>query len=366
MVRELREEQNMKRAILITACVLLAPALALATGFTANLSGDGGSGVAVITITGNTISYNILVSGLSSPDAAELSDGSTTIDLAPTFSGGSAIGSVSNAAASDVEADPGSWTVTVGNGSASVSGQLLGTSGEDAGTLAFEMDSYEAQEGAGAVGVKVSRTGNTVGQVSVSYRTVDGSAVAGVDYTATSGTMTWANGSGGAKTITVPILANSVPDAARDFTVELFGPGGGAVLGSPDSTEVSIADDDSPTDPCVADGTTACLSDDRFQVVIDWAAADGRSGQAGKVDLTDDGAWFWFFNQSNPEMFVKVLDACTPSLGNRYWVFAAGLTDVEVTITVTDTETGLVRTYESAQGNAFDALQDTSAFASCP
>ena len=357
----------MKRAIITAVCLLLAPAVALAAGSTANLSGDSGSGVAVITITGDTISYNILVSGLSSPDSASLSDGETTVDLAPTFAAGSAVGSVVDAtAAADIEADPTAWTVTVGDGSSTLSGTLFGTGGEDAGTIALEMDSYDVQEGAGAATLRVGRMGNTTGQVSVSYRTVDGTAVAGIDYTAASGVLTWATGAGGYKTLTVPILANDVVDPERDFTVELFGVGGGAVLGSLDSAEVSIADDDNPTDPCVAGDTTACLSDARFQVAIDWATSDGRSGQAEKVDLTDDGAWFWFFNQTNPEMFVKVLDACTEGLGNRYWVFAAGLTNVEVTITVTDTGTGLVKVYENAQGTAFQALQDTSAFASCP
>lgn len=130
MVAELREEQNMKRAILTAVCVLLAPALALAAGYTANLSGDAGTGVAVISVSGSSISYNILVSGLGSPDRASLSDGAMTVDLNPSFTNGAAAGSVSNAdAAAAIDSDPSAWTVTVGNGSASLTGALMGGGG---------------------------------------------------------------------------------------------------------------------------------------------------------------------------------------------------------------------------------------------
>lgn len=118
----------MKRAILTALCMLLAPALALAAGFTANLTGEAGSGLAVITIDGTTIEYNILVSGLSNPSTATLSDGVTTVDLAPAFVGGSAFGSVTSEDAPDVAADPAAWTVTVGNGSSTLSGALAGAS----------------------------------------------------------------------------------------------------------------------------------------------------------------------------------------------------------------------------------------------
>jgi len=46
-------------------------------------------------------------------------------------------------------------------------------------------------------------------------------------------------------------------------------------------------------------------------------------------------------------------------------VFAAGLTDVEVTLTVTDTVSGQVRKYRSTLGKPFLPVQDTAAFATC-
>ena len=50
---------------------------------------------------------------------------------------------------------------------------------------------------------------------------------------------------------------------------------------------------------------------------------------------------------------------------SRYWVFAGGLTNVNVVTTVTDSQTGAVRTYVNNQGIPFQPVQDTSAFP-CP
>ena len=62
-------------------------------------------------------------------------------------------------------------------------------------------------------------------------------------------------------------------------------------------------------------------------------------------------------------MIAKVLDGC--SINSNFWVFAAGLTNVNVTMVVEDTATGSAKTYMNPQGQAYQPLQDTSAF-SCP
>jgi hypothetical protein len=90
-------------------------------------------------------------------------------------------------------------------------------------------------------------------------------------------------------------------------------------------------------------------------------AATTGNGQA--VSLTGDTGYFWFFSTSNVEMVVKVVSGCT--FNSRYWVFAGGLTNVNVVMTVTDTQTGAVKTYVNPQGTAFQPIQDTNAFV-CP
>jgi hypothetical protein len=84
------------------------------------------------------------------------------------------------------------------------------------------------------------------------------------------------------------------------------------------------------------------------------------------VPQTSDTGVFWFFSANNIEVIIKVVNACTFTGGPRYWVFAGGLTNVHVVLTVTDTQTEAVRTYTNPQNTAFAPIQDTNAFATCP
>jgi hypothetical protein len=116
--------------------------------------------------------------------------------------------------------------------------------------------------------------------------------------------------------------------------------------------------------PCTANATTLCLNNSRFSVRTQWATPDGRSGAGQAVALTGDTGYFWFFSSNNVEMVVKALNGC--SFNTRYWVFAGGLTNVNVVMTVTDTQTAAIRTYTNPQAAPFQPIQDTNAFASCP
>jgi hypothetical protein len=114
----------------------------------------------------------------------------------------------------------------------------------------------------------------------------------------------------------------------------------------------------------VADDDTLCLTADRFAVTVEWRTANDE-GIGHAVELTDDTGYFWFFNAANVEVVVKVLDAC-PTVFESFWVFAAGLTDVEVDLRVTDTQADETVTYFNDLKQRFEPIQDTTAFATCP
>ncbi len=117
------------------------------------------------------------------------------------------------------------------------------------------------------------------------------------------------------------------------------------------------------TGQCISGGPALCLNDSRFQVQVTWTTATGNgSGQA--VQLTDESGFFTFFDPSNVELTVKLLNGC--NLGGHYWVFMSGLTNVGVKVTVTDTKTGAVKTYNNPVNRTFVPVLDTSAFAACP
>ncbi len=113
---------------------------------------------------------------------------------------------------------------------------------------------------------------------------------------------------------------------------------------------------------CTPTTTTMCLND-RFAVSATWRTTSA-TGNGTAVKLTSDTGYFWFFGASNVEVVIKVLNACT--LNSKYWVFAGGLTDVNVVLTVRDTKTGTTRTYTNPLGVAFQPIQDTSALGVCP
>lgn len=112
------------------------------------------------------------------------------------------------------------------------------------------------------------------------------------------------------------------------------------------------------------EGSTLKLRAERFEVTVSFETAQGASGSGQAVPLTDDSGTFWFFNPANVELVIKVLNGCP--VNGHYWVFAAGLTNVEVLITVTDTTSDQLRTYLSPLGQAFQPVQDTGGFATCP
>jgi hypothetical protein len=83
------------------------------------------------------------------------------------------------------------------------------------------------------------------------------------------------------------------------------------------------------------------------------------------LPFNGESGTFWFFDPNNLELSVKVLDACGTSF-DSFWVFAAGLTNVEVELIVTDTESGQVRVYGNDLGQDFAPILDTAAFYTCP
>ncbi|MEM7353407.1 MAG: hypothetical protein AAF657_21605 [Acidobacteriota bacterium] len=120
-----------------------------------------------------------------------------------------------------------------------------------------------------------------------------------------------------------------------------------------------------PIGACQPRHDTLCLTGGRFKVRAFWYTESGDTGEAIAVSQTPDTGLFWFFNDRNLELMVKVLDACD-TVFNSFWVFAGGLTDVGVSLVVTDTETGEQAFYENLPGERFATVTDTAAFRTCP
>jgi len=116
--------------------------------------------------------------------------------------------------------------------------------------------------------------------------------------------------------------------------------------------------------PCEADATSLCLGEGgRFRARAFYRTAIGLEGVARAVPITSDSGGFWFFSDGNLELLVKVLDGC--GVNGSFWVYAAGLTDVEVDLIVTDSWTGTVEVYRNPLGGAYVPVQRVADFATC-
>ncbi|MDQ8209517.1 immunoglobulin domain-containing protein [Coraliomargarita sp. SDUM461003] len=119
--------------------------------------------------------------------------------------------------------------------------------------VAFEGDSTPAAltwsasaptvtENAGSITLSVVRTGPLSGAASVQFSTTNGSAGAG-DFSASSGTLNWADGIGGAQTLVIPITQDALSEGYESFNISLSNPVGDPIAGSA-SIAVTIIDDE--------------------------------------------------------------------------------------------------------------------------
>ncbi len=122
------------------------------------------------------------------------------------------------------------------------------------------------------------------------------------------------------------------------------------------------------TDPCVPNETTLCLDDQagdrRFKVQMRFdnnnAAGFGKAIPLNSLGVSQGGL-FYISQRTNPELLIKVINACVAPF-NRFWVFYAATTNQGLTTTVTDTRTGRTWIRTNPRGTVAPPVQDTQAF----
>ncbi len=100
----------------------------------------------------------------------------------------------------------------------------------------------EVDEQAGSAIVTLRRSFGSSGIAKVNYATANGTATAGADYYATSGTVVWADGDAADKQIMIPIRPDAVNEGTENFTLTLSSATGGVLVGSQAIATVSIHD----------------------------------------------------------------------------------------------------------------------------
>lgn len=176
----------------------------------------------------------------------------------------------------------GAWQVEVTyTGSLTNSSQdygLIISGAGTAGALAFTPDSYSVDEDAGSVTVTVERIAGTSGAVSVDYATADGTALAGSDYVATTGTLSWADGEGGSKSFNVSITNDGVSETFEEnFSAVLSNAVGTGISGN-SSAAITIVDDEPLMGVISPNGGESLSGGSAFNIT--WV-----SGQGGNVSI---------------------------------------------------------------------------------
>lgn len=165
------------------------------------------------------------------------------------------------------DAGAGGWNQYYGYGKLMASSAVQNAAG---GALQFTSAAYSVAENGGTVTITARRTGGSYGAVSVSYATANGTATAGSDYTAKSGTLAWADGDTADKTFPVTILNDTAYEAGETFTVALSSPSG-ATLGTPATTTVTITNADPVPKPVLLAPDLST----RGRGVVRWSSSSG-------------------------------------------------------------------------------------------
>jgi pseudomonalisin len=157
----------------------------------------------------------------------------------------------------------------------------------------------------------------------------------------------------------VPGVAGYAAGPGYDEVTGLGTPDGAALVNGWPALKPGVYCTPGPAILCIDDQP----GDGRFSITATYVAGS-QAGNAAAIPLASagvaQGGLFWFFAAANPELLIKVLDAC--QLNQKFWLFYAAGTNVGFTITVTDTKTGRSKQYTNQQNTAAPPIQDTAAF----
>ena len=196
------------------------------------------------------------------------------------------------------------------------------------GTLSLSGASYAVAQNTGSLVITVNRIAGSTGAIGISYTTTDGTAAAGPDYTAATGTLQWADGDAAAKTFSVAISHAFTFSGSKTFMVALSMPTGGATIGTPSSATATINGSSSASSPgvialsasaySVAQGSGTLVATvnrtggSTGAVSVGYATSDGTA-IAGTNYTAASGILRWSAGSTSAKVF-SITIAATPAL----------------------------------------------------
>jgi len=165
----------------------------------------------------------------------------------------------------------------------------------------------------------------------VDWQTVDGSATAGEDYTAASGTLSFSAGQMTA-TLTVQVVGDADLESDETFYIDLSN-ALGALIADAQSVGTILNDDVAPIDMVIDDGMTeegnsglsvvflpvALLSSNQGTVTVDWSTADGTA-LAGEDYVAASGTLVFAPGESVKAIAVEVYGDMVEEMDEAFYV----------------------------------------------
>jgi chitinase len=195
--------------------------------------------------------------------------------------------------------------------------QGVGTIYDNDGPPSVVVTDVSGLEASGSLTFDVLLTSATVGTVTVDYTTADGTALAGSDFTAKSGTLTFAPGET-SKPVPVTIIDDNLAEDDETFTLNLSNATGGIAIADPQGVGTIVNDD---LDPTVSVGNASVVEGDLGTTTLSLPVTlSGPSGREVDVDYATSNG--------------------TATAGTDYTatsgtlVFAAGETSKQIDVTV--------------------------------
>ena len=293
------------------------------------ISGNNAEGVGIFPGNNNTLQGNTI--GLSAAGGA-LTNSTWAITLI-NGSAGNVVGGTSAGQANTIYSGHPSGTIFNGGGNTVSTNQIVSSqTTSNAGSFAFSASSYSTGENAGTITITVTRTANTNVAASVNYATANGSAVAGSDYSAASGTLSFAAGET-SKTFLIPISNDTQVEADETVGLTLSVPTANATLANPSTATLTIISDDIPdtTPPKV---TSAIFVYDGAPQKLRYTFSEDVSASLSLADLyMIDSTTFQSYTPSgfshdratNTALFTFA--STLPSGMYRAYLFSDGISD---------------------------------------
>lgn len=177
------------------------------------------------------------------------------------------------------------------------------------GTVNLSSNVFSVSEAAGFVTIPVPRVGGSTGAASVQYATSDGTAYAGTNYTATSGTLNWAGGDSTTKSFNVPVFDLDVYGYPT-FNITLSS-ATGASLGAPSTAVVTILGTGSPPVSLLA--WPGIWEAEDGQISAPFIISSGAVYQTATTTVAEGGSAAYSFTNPAPA-YVKVAIYAKPQL----------------------------------------------------